>query len=850
MRDFSAWERRQADLFYADLMGIPPRRRRRGRSRARAAADMWVPREDVPGEEVPGEDVPEGSLSAGEVFDRIVHRGMSPEAVLGAEGADGESWEIAATPRSATPLNNLTPGALVVQRALGEQRLGSMKVLGQDVEPRQLYGDDGLIRPDILVLKPRTPQPSSDDGGVDTQASEEQSIGGVARAAVRAASFPARPSGAPGGRAFMDTIKGETDPRDWAARENAIIAQLVSGNMPDSLLTWIKIDLAYKTLTGSVQVLPDYLAVGSDGDYVHVPLDPVSAQLVADKLDAILPTARICHAIYKQTPEKNRINAIERDYWQDKQALRRTAKPGRTQVSSAAYLEHSEAIQARMKSEGISLGELVAGHKKDVVISRRLLSDVNKIAFHGFYDSKGYPHEPCYENPDRAPKPSCDKESAVLAHHRRFSDYSQGVRLVHPWMVVNGERRKVAEVLANKDLSLLISNEGPIVPPRIPNTVAPAGRASEAEYDSVAEVDAPTASAVVIPAAAGLGTSKTVAPIADYSPQRQMNEILDRELALIARARIAADWIDKKFSSTIDRALADSELMKRLDLSKDQELLKKFRPFPGMKLPEVVTDKGTKKCAQMFTTDAVLADLRKAPTDAAGLLPVFELLRHYGVVLLPPGSSPGARNVIASVTRVEARLERDRFDKETKAVEARATQFKRGVANFGIIHHCVDSELIPKDMWSDAKNPPLEVAKQVMALLRRVREKTRGWRAGTYPSHFWNDFSVDIFVVANIRSSDKFWDRDKMRAFFQALNAACEDDAAPGRFAWKAIYNDQGLAEEMNGLYGAGRVLFGVAGHGPGDGMHVHLDVRPLTVPFDASTGFWIKNGRVVLTAP
>jgi hypothetical protein len=32
--------------------------------------------------------------------------------------------------------------------------------------------------------------------------------------------------------------------------------------------------------------------------------------------------------------------------------------------------------------------------------------------------------------------------------------------------------------------------------------------------------------------------------------------------------------------------------------------------------------------------------------------------------------------------------------------------------------------------------------------------------------------------------------------------------------------------------------------------MHVHLDIRPLTVPFDATTGFWIKNGRVVLNPP
>jgi hypothetical protein len=243
-----------------------------------------------------------------------------------------------------------------------------------------------------------------------------------------------------------------------------------------------------------------------------------------------------------------------------------------------------------------------------------------------------------------------------------------------------------------------------------------------------------------------------------------------------------------------------------------------------------------------------MADLLKVPTDAAGLLPIFELLHDYGVVLLPPGHPPGARSVIASISRVEARLERSRFDTVSAAVERRAVQFKQGVGNLGIIHHCVESALIPAEMWSDKKNPPLEVAKPVIALLRRLRERNRLWRAGTYAPHWWNDFSVDAFIVASIRANDGFWARDKMREFFHALNAACEDDAAPGRFAWKAIYNDTQLAQEMDGLYGAGRVLSGVEGHGPGPRMHVHLDVRPLTVPFDATTGFWIKKGRVVLT--
>jgi hypothetical protein len=43
----------------------------------------------------------------------------------------------------------------VVERALGDGRLGCSKVLGEDIEPAAIYGDDGLVRADVLVLAHR-----------------------------------------------------------------------------------------------------------------------------------------------------------------------------------------------------------------------------------------------------------------------------------------------------------------------------------------------------------------------------------------------------------------------------------------------------------------------------------------------------------------------------------------------------------------------------------------------------------------------------------------------------------------------------------------------------------------------
>ena len=365
----------------------------------------------------------------------------------------------------------------------------------------------------------------------------------------------------------------------------------------------------------------------------------------------------------------------------------------------------------------------------------------------------------------------------------------------------------------------------------------------EVDGEDVENVSTAPRRGVSIEAAAGLGTSGTTAPIATVSPQRQMNEVLDRELILFAKARIVAEWVDKNLTATFEQAFADTALRARLDVSRDSKLLDRIRPFPSRQIPD--------RRAQLFTTDAVLQNLLKAPADIAGLWPIFDVLHHYGVVLLPPdpGNPFGRPSIMASITRVEARLDRARFDRESKAVEEKAVKFKKAVANKGVLHHAVESDVIPADWSAGTKGQILRVAKPVIQLLARLRALNTTWRAGTYPGHWWNDFSVDMFVSAALEKSG-FWNRDRMRAFFEALNAACTQDGAPGKFAWKGIYNDAGLAQEMDGLYGAGRVLSGVEGHGPGPRMHVHLDVRPLVVPFDETTGFWLDGSRVVLTQP
>lgn len=46
--------------------------------------------------------------------------------------------------------------------------------------------------------------------------------------------------------------------------------------------------------------MPDYLAIGSNDDFVRIPMDPKTAQKIADQTGTSLPTTKMVDDIYKQ----------------------------------------------------------------------------------------------------------------------------------------------------------------------------------------------------------------------------------------------------------------------------------------------------------------------------------------------------------------------------------------------------------------------------------------------------------------------------------------------------------------------------------------------------------------------
>jgi len=265
-------------------------------------------------------------------------------------------------------------------------------------------------------------------------------------------SLPPRATSALGGADFIKIIS----PLDFTQREQAVGEEVFAGNVPAFQRRLCPVTVTNvadgKTNIATFFVTADYLAVGSDEDYLLMPVSPNTAQRIADRLGCILPTRKMVDEIYAAAEVKLAPSPIP---------------PGPAMTTVPVFAQINELIRAQRLANLNShpLGALVAGDKKDVVISARLAGVTNKVAIYGWHQTNGMAIQPLY-----------------LGHTVAWVDYSHGIRLVSQNMLVNGETETVAEVLADPKLCSLISDEGVITNARYstnPPTPLPSPAAGE-----------------------------------------------------------------------------------------------------------------------------------------------------------------------------------------------------------------------------------------------------------------------------------------------------------------------------------------------------------------------------------
>ena len=244
--------------------------------------------------------------------------------------------------------------------------------------------------------------------------------------AGRLKGIPARSADAPSGSEFarrVQALSGES-------RDARIRSELMAGNLPNFLRQLVPVTLAARDSAHrlTVCVLPDYLAVGTDRDFVFVPMGLDAALTVAARFGFELPTPKIVDAIYDESVVK----------------LRPQSLPAGDQMRSTGYFVHHNLLIGEQRAAlDAPLGELTSGHKKDLVLTRRLWDVPGRVAIYGWHRNLNAPIQPL-----------------STVHGARYADYSHGIRLVSDTVYVDGKARSIADVLADPTLAPLLTRDG------------------------------------------------------------------------------------------------------------------------------------------------------------------------------------------------------------------------------------------------------------------------------------------------------------------------------------------------------------------------------------------------------
>lgn len=245
-------------------------------------------------------------------------------------------------------------------------------------------------------------------------------------AAPEPLAIPPRAADAPTGSQFMQQIVAMTRQE----REAAVLRQILDGNLPESLrnLSVIRVEFDDNGTrqVAEYAVMPDYLAIGTDVDFFRIPITPASAIAIGKKFRGSLITTKISDDVFAVAPTR----LVPRPLTKDRDLV-------------ASFYQHHQIIQEQLR--GKTAGSLIAGIKKDVVISNRLKEKPHKVAIFGWHNPDGRPIQSLY-----------------VGHVDWYVDYSHGVRLMSDRVMVNGSPMTVNDVLQHPLYHKFLSDEGSI----------------------------------------------------------------------------------------------------------------------------------------------------------------------------------------------------------------------------------------------------------------------------------------------------------------------------------------------------------------------------------------------------
>lgn len=214
-------------------------------------------------------------------------------------------------------------------------------------------------------------------------------------------------------------------------RESNILDEFMHGNIPNFLRNFKSITVSFDTDSITYLVMSDYLSIGNDSDYIRMPMNPKTAQLIADKYDCSLPTKKMVNDIWKNSVKLTPLP------W--------GAPYDQTMYSTNRIALHNSKIQKQLNN----YKDLLSGHKKDVILTNQLAPNNpnKKVAIYGWIQSNGKPIQGLN----------------AFSHDDLYEDYSHGIRLISKDVLVNGNYMRLDDVFTNNKLASLVSDEGKLI---------------------------------------------------------------------------------------------------------------------------------------------------------------------------------------------------------------------------------------------------------------------------------------------------------------------------------------------------------------------------------------------------
>jgi hypothetical protein len=281
---------------------------------------------------------------------------------------------------------------------------------------------------------PGTPTPPTDPAVPPTPVSPPSPpVAGV---------FPVPPDQPITGSRFMSMTDGMTP----AQREQEAVRVILAGHIPNFIRQFAEIKVKMKISNREYQavyrVLPDYLTIGTDADFIRMPMSPIAGQKIADQFQCLLPTSKMVDDIYAQAVVQLYPQPMSNGTYPNWEKRMRT---------NEFYREQHRLVESQRAKTSHQLGQLLAGHRKDVLVSNFLNTYRANVVIYGWHDkrNRGRPIQ-----------------GYGFGHENTYEDYSHGIRLIHQTMEVDGQKMATVDVLKDPVLHRLISREGPVKDPR------------------------------------------------------------------------------------------------------------------------------------------------------------------------------------------------------------------------------------------------------------------------------------------------------------------------------------------------------------------------------------------------